>query len=129
MAIRRTIRIVGKQEMAGYPSQSSSADFLSKMVNNGMSMDSQNSAMLAKDTTGIIAGWGDKFTTSWNAVNVVSWDVDTQTIVYSWEMDSAGALAKWDSSKAGTDWTADEFKDWDITAQYIVKTSSADSSV
>jgi hypothetical protein len=129
MAVRRTIQIVGKKDMAGYPSQGSSGDFMSKIVNNGMSVDSQFSAMLTNDTTGIIAGWSDKFKTSWNAVNVMSWDQTSQTIKYSWEMDSAGALAKWDTAYAGTDWTADEFKDWDITFQYITKVLKVDSSV
>ena len=129
MAIRRTIQLVGKKDMAGYPEQGSQGDFMSKMVNNGMSVDSQFSAMLANDTTGIIAGWTDKFKTSWNAVNVISWDQESQTIKYSWELDSAGAVNKWDTAYAGTDWTADEFKDWDITSQYLTKVLKVDSSV
>ena len=129
MAIRRTIQLVGKKDMAGYPEQGSQEDFWSKMINNGMSVDSQFSAMLTHDTTGIIAGWSDKFKTTWNAADIISWDQTSQTIKYSWELDSAGAVNKWDTSNAGINWTHDDFKDMYITYQYFTKVLKVDSSI
>lgn len=119
MSFDRTIQYVGRSDLVGYEHQSSGEDFFNNLVFNGMTADSIGEAVAVHDETGIWSTYGSSILSTWKNIEILSFDEDSQTLTAVFPFENEEAMLKWDEMYITLDWTNPEFKDFDLTYNYV----------